>query len=245
MLCHRTATGDGPGMTRAASWPYFVSMRIISLYRQYSEITRLARVTRRYESSVRAERAGENRGRLVSAAHGLFLRQGWTMTTMTQVAAAAGLARPTVYLHFKTKVDLLIACIDASLSEIPVRDRTDYLAMGEGALPQRAATAARWLRGAYERSASIQQILDDAAVSTPEAAQAQTRMEQRRHDEFANACLLVLGGLPPSALVDEVWALGSRAMWFKLAERGWSPDDWEAWFVRVVLEAIRTHSTKG
>jgi TetR/AcrR family transcriptional regulator, cholesterol catabolism regulator len=167
------------------------------------------------------------------------------MTTMTQVAAAAGLARPTVYLHFKTKVELLIACIDASLSEIPVRDRTDYLAMGEGALAQRAATAAHWLRGAYERSASIQRVLDDAAVSTPEAAQAHTQMEQRRHDEFANACLLVLGGLPPRALVDEVWALGSRAMWFKLAERGWSPDDWEAWFIRVVLEAVRTHSTKG
>src|ERR1700742_3962829 len=84
MLCHRTATGDGPGMTRAASWPYLVSMRIISLYRQYIESTRRARGPPRYELSVRAERAGENRGRLVSAAHGLFLRQGWTMTTMTQ-----------------------------------------------------------------------------------------------------------------------------------------------------------------
>ena len=101
---------------------------------------------RRYESPVRAERAGENRDRLVCAAHGLFLRQGWTMTTMTQVAAAAGLARPTVYLHFDTKVDLLIACIDTSLSEIPVRDRVDYQAMGMGTAPQRAATAARWLR---------------------------------------------------------------------------------------------------
>ncbi len=203
-------------------------------------------MTRRYDLSVRAERAGENRGRLLSAAHGLFLRQGWTMTTMTQVAAEAGLARPTVYLHFKTKVDLLIACIDTSLSEIPVRDRADYLAMGEGTLAQRAATAGRWLRDAYERSASIQRVLDDAAVSNPEAAQAQTRMEQRRHDEFASACRLVLGdALPPRALVDEVWALGSRAMWFKLAECGWSPDDWEAWFVRVVLEAIRTHGTKG
>jgi hypothetical protein len=114
--------------------------------------------------------------------------------------------------------------------------------MGDGPLTQRAATAARWLRGAYQRSASIQRILDDAAASTPEAAQAQTRMEQRRHDEIANASRLVLGRLPPDALVDEVWALGSRAMWFKLTERGWSPDDWEAWFVRVVLAAIRAHS---
>jgi hypothetical protein len=81
---------------------------------------------------------------------------------------------------------------------------------------------------------------------TTAAAQVQTRMEQRRHDEFANACRLVLGGRqPPDALVDEVWALGSRAMWFKLAERGWSPDDWEAWCVRAVLDATRTHATKG
>jgi AcrR family transcriptional regulator len=201
---------------------------------------------RRYESSVRAERAGENRDRLVAAAHELFLRQGWTVTTMTQVAAAAGLARPTVYLHFDTKVDLLIACIDTSLSEIPVRDRADYQAMGEGTPIQRAAIAARWLRGAYERSAAIQRVLDDAAVSTPEAAQAQIRMEQRRHDEFANACRLVLGGRrPPDTLVDEVWALGSRAMWFKLAERGWSPEDWQAWFIRVVLDATTTHAATG
>jgi len=201
---------------------------------------------RQYESPVRAERAGENRARLVSAARDLFLRQGWTMTTMTHVAAAAGLARPTVYLHFATKVDLLIACIDTSLSEIPVRDRADYQAMGDGTPPQRAATAARWLRSANERSASIQRVLDDAAVSTPEAARAQTRMERRRHDEFANACRLVLGGrLPPQTLVDEVWALGSRAMWFKLAERGWTPDDWEAWFGRVVIDAIRTHGARN
>jgi AcrR family transcriptional regulator len=220
-------------------------MRIISLYSKYSEVTRLDGMPRRYESSARAERAAENRDRLVSAAQGLFLRQGWTLTTMTEVAAAAGLARPTVYLHFDTKVDLLIACIDTSLSEVPVRDRSDYQAMGKGTPLQRAATAGRWLRGAHERSAAIQRVLDDAAVSTPEAARAQTRMEQRRYDEFANACRLVLGDrLPPSALVDEAWALGSRAMWFKLAERGWSPDDWEAWFVRAVLDAIRIHRAK-
>lgn len=193
---------------------------------------------RRYESSVRAERTLENRGRLVAAAHGLFLSQGWSATTMTQVAAAAGLARPTVYLHFDTKLDLLIACIDIALSDVPVRDRNDYQAMGEGTLPQRAATAGLWLRRAFERSASIQRVLDDAAVSTPEAAQVQTRMEQRRHDEFTNACALVLGGgIPPATLVDEIWALGSRVMWFKLADRGWSPDEWEAWFVGVVLDA--------
>jgi TetR/AcrR family transcriptional regulator, cholesterol catabolism regulator len=202
-------------------------------------------VTRSYQSSVRTQGAQQTRDRLVSAAQELFLGQGWIPTTMTQVAAAAEVARPTAYLHFATKLDLLTACIDASLSAIPVRERSDYQAMGRGALPRRAATAARWLRGAYQRSAAIQRVLDQAAVSTPEAAQVRILMENRRHDEFANACRLVLGGpLPPSTLVDEIWALGSRGMWFMLADRGWSPEQWEAWFVRVILDAVGEHAPR-
>ena len=57
---------------------------------------------------------------------------------MTQLAAAAGLARPTLYLHFDTKVDLLIGCIDRALSDVPVRDRADYQAMGTGTTAERA-----------------------------------------------------------------------------------------------------------
>jgi AcrR family transcriptional regulator len=200
-------------------------------------------VTRSYQSSVRTQGARQTRDQLVSAARELFLVQGWTPTTMTQVAVAAGVARPTAYLHFATKLDLLTACIDASLSAVPVRERPDYQAMGTGTLPRRAATAARWLRQAYQRSAPIQRVLDQAAATTPEAAQVHRRMENRRHDEFANACRLVLGDpVPPATLVDEIWALGSRAMWFMFADRGWSPEQWEAWFVRVILDAVAEHN---
>ena len=198
---------------------------------------------RRYESSVRAAQAADNRRRLTAAATDLFLLQGWTDTTMSQVAAEAGLARPTLYLHFDSKLALLLGCIDTGLSDVPVRERDDYQAMGSGSVPHRAAVAARWLRGAYERSASIQRVLDDAAVGTPDATTALTSMERRRHDEFAHACTLVLGNSVSSTdpIVDEVWALGSRAMWFKLAERGWSPQRWETWFARALLDAIRAH----
>lgn len=200
---------------------------------------------------MRAERAVRTRAQLVSVGHDLFLAQGWTPTTMTQVAAAAGVARPTVYLHFETKLALLIACIDASLSAIPVRDRPDYQAMGSGTRAGRAATAGRWLRKAHQRSALVQRVLDQAAYSTPEAALTRTRMERRRHDEFSHACRLVLAGgsLGPlvdephidGTLVDELWTLGSRDVWFMLADRGWSPQQWEAWFVRVLLQALDGH----
>ncbi len=201
-------------------------------------------MSRSYQSPVRAQRAEQTRQRLVDAGRQLFLSQGWTPTTMTQVAATAGVGRPTAYLHFATKLDLLTACIDASLSTVPVRERADYQAMGQGTPIERATVAARWLRNAYERSAAIQRVLDQAAATTPEAANTRTQMENRRHDEFANACRLVLGGhVPPPALVDEVWALGSRAMWFMLADRGWVPDEWEAWFVATILNAVDRHNS--
>ena len=56
-------------------------------------------------------------------------------------------------------------------------------------------------------------------------------------EHYANEPCLPIVGRPS--------ALGSRAMWFKLAECGWSPEDWEAWFVRVVLDATHTHGAKG
>jgi AcrR family transcriptional regulator len=203
-------------------------------------------MARSYQSSLRAQGAIETRARIVAAGQQLFLAQGWTPTTMTQVAATAGVGRPTAYLHFATKLDLLTACIDAALSDVPVRDRSDYRAMGAGSMTERAGTAARWLREAYQRSAAIQRVLDQASVGTPQAAEIRTLMELRRHDEFANACRLVLDDQhPDTALVDEVWALGSRAMWFMFADRGWSPEAWEAWYASAILHTVGRYQAGG
>lgn len=201
---------------------------------------------RTYESTIRAETAIRNRQRIIAAAHHLFLEQGWATTTMTQVAQAAGLARPTTYLHFQSKLDLLTACIDASLSDIPVRDRSDYQQMGSGQFHERVETAGRWLRHAHERSAAIQRVLDQAAASSSEATAVLARMEQRRHGEFAHACGLVVGDPdPPKALIDEAWAIGSRSVWFALAGQGWTPEDWEAWFIDAIAHAAGRHDLSG
>lgn len=51
------------------------------------------------------------RRRIIRAAAGLFTRQGYRKTSMEEVARQAGVAKGTVYLYFKNKVDLLIAAI--------------------------------------------------------------------------------------------------------------------------------------
>ncbi len=51
--------------------------------------------------------------RIIAAATELFLRDGYTNTNLEQVAAAAGVTKPTVYSHFGSKEGLLLSITQA------------------------------------------------------------------------------------------------------------------------------------
>lgn len=81
----------------------------------------------------RAGRGG--RERALAAASGLFAKQGITATTMEDVAAAAPVSKRTLYAHFPTKEELVLAQLDGLLrsgytlldtlrrADLPPRDR--------------------------------------------------------------------------------------------------------------------------
>ena len=61
-----------------------------------------------------AQRRGQGaRGRVLAAAARLFAEQGITATGMEQVAAQAPVSKRTLYLHFRTKSDLVLAHLRA------------------------------------------------------------------------------------------------------------------------------------
>jgi AcrR family transcriptional regulator len=62
---------------------------------------------RRYQSPLRREQAAATRARIVRAAAELFAAQGYSQTSIEQIAARAGVARPTVYTAFTGKPALL------------------------------------------------------------------------------------------------------------------------------------------
>lgn len=200
-------------------------------------------MARTYSSELRAERARLNRAAVVDVAREMFIERGWVATTMSDVASAAGLTRQTVYQQFDGKLTLLDACIDLSLSDganSPVRELPDYVKMGEGAVEDRLAAGARWLRGAHERSAAIQYVLDEAAVVDDVAAGRLAERERTRWDEVRWASGLILGSPPPDAVVDAMWMLTGRSVWLRLTrERGWTPEQWESWFVRHARVELR------
>ena len=190
---------------------------------------------RTYSSDVRAERSRRTRAVVLETAQAMFLDEGWVATTMARVAAASGVARQTVYLLFDSKLALLDACIDTALSAgagVRVRELPEYRVMADGDVDSRIAAGARWLAGAHERSARIQRVLDEAAVTDPAAAARLVVREQNRWDEVRFAMTLVLRRPdPPPAVVDAVWTTASRDAWLRLAGRGWTSAQWQEWFV--------------
>ena len=57
-------------------------------------------------ASNRAERAAERRAAIVEAALEEFIARGFTATRLDDVARRAGVAKGTIYLHFKDKETL-------------------------------------------------------------------------------------------------------------------------------------------
>ena len=65
----------------------------------------------------RAKADSSRRETIVAAARGCFVRFGYAKTSFADVAKAAGISRPLIYLHFKSKNELLGAVFTAIFEE--------------------------------------------------------------------------------------------------------------------------------
>src|SRR6478752_4587608 len=83
---------------------------------------------RPYDASGRRERASRNRDRVVATAQRLFLRDGYTATTIAAIAAEAGVSPDTIYKGFGGKAGLVRAIRSKALEgegSIPAEQRSD------------------------------------------------------------------------------------------------------------------------
>ena len=98
---------------------------------------------RRYEKRQRAATEAETRRRIVDATIALHALVGGPGTTVTAIAARAGVSRLTVYRHFPDDHALLAACTSTYLADHPppdfpawatIADPVERLRTGLGAL---------------------------------------------------------------------------------------------------------------
>lgn len=197
---------------------------------------------RPYRSTRRAEQAARTRSDIVSAAARLFAEESWQDTTMTKVAAEAGVAVETVYQRFKTKAALLQAAVDATIGGAedpgPLQQQERFARLGQGGPDERLTAAARLVTDVNARTYALYEAWRQAAGTDPAIAADLGDYETRRRSDIATGLGLLRGEPVDARTVDAVWAVLSADVYTTLVTaRGWSRCDYEA-FARQILNAL-------
>jgi AcrR family transcriptional regulator len=125
--------------------------------------------TRSYTSPVRARQAAANRAAILSAAHELFLAQGYGATTVEQIAVSAGVSKPTIFAAIGNKAEILKVVRDVALAgddePIPVAERATIERIADAQdISAGAIAAAAHIATLNRRSSGIQEVLRGAAA---------------------------------------------------------------------------------
>ena len=190
--------------------------------------------SRPYRSTLREEQAQETRLRIRKSARRLFAAQGFTETTITQIADDAGVAPQTIYAVFGSKSAIVgemlqdletSADIGAWVAKMiaegdPHRQLRIFVSMNrtlfeKGAPILRAAMAAR---SEPEVAALIERGDGSRRVGTTQLTQIWSRQEALRE------------GLKPTDAAELLWLLTSVEQYLLATDGlGWSSDHYEQW----------------
>lgn len=199
------------------------------------------------------------RARILGAGAELFVRDGYPATTMTGLAAAAGVAVQTLYLAFSSKVGVLSAVHDVTLAgdddPIPLLEREWARAAAQApTIDQAWCTVVEHLPPTTVRIAPIYAAIQ-AASADPEVAELLTGLRAQRHrfsQELA-ARLLALPGACAQADTDRVAdvlyaVICPETYALFVTERRWPLEQWRGWIRATVLgelTAVRGQSCAG
>jgi AcrR family transcriptional regulator len=202
---------------------------------------------RSYHSPKRAAAALKTRQAIRAAAEALFLRDGYTPTTMLAIAKQAGVSEKTMYLTYATKANLLREVIQVAVrgDEAPetLADRPEWRAVMAGPPDDVFARFAALNASLMTRTAEIIALAESAAAVDPELAEHRARARATaRADLHALAVELKRrGALAPGVseqdAADTMYAITSDASVFLrlTTECGWN----EARYADLVARTLK------
>jgi AcrR family transcriptional regulator len=205
---------------------------------------------KRYASQVRDEQARRTRRAIVTAAHDLFLAQGFGATTIDGIAEAAHVSRRTVFNSVGGKVALLKLALDWAIvgddEPIALADRPAIKAILAESDPRKALML--WVQTVADvaaRTSPLGEVLIAAADIDPAAAQLLAEASRNR---MLGATIFIrylasLDGLAVSMTeqraADLCWALTDGRLYRLLvAQRSWSTADFNQWLSDSLAVAL-------
>jgi AcrR family transcriptional regulator len=205
---------------------------------------------RQYDSSRRQARAQESRAAVLRAALARFLDQGYSSTTIAQVAGDADVSVETVYKTFGNKAGLLKVVFDVAVAgddePVPMVERDDIQrVIAEPDAARKLALYFDHFVDTMPRTAPVQLLVRDAAATNDDARAVwqQLRREQlEAMTQFARD-LDATGQLRVSATTarDLLWTYHSLELYELLVlERGWSRKRYRAFLLDALVAALLT-----
>lgn len=202
-------------------------------------MTEAAQLRRAYDSPRRRRQAAQTRQAVLETATRLFAERGWAATGMRDIAREAEVAVETVYANFKSKTDLLATAIDVAVvgddKPVPMRERTEFTAIGVGTRRTRIAAAAALITDINRRTSGVNLALREAASSDPQLDEYMRVREEDRWTDIGHGLELFTGRPADPRTTDALWAVFDVAVYRLLTDlRGWSDDEYREWLVDTI-----------
>jgi AcrR family transcriptional regulator len=186
----------------------------------------------------------DTRNRLLQAAEAEFAAHGYAGTTVTRLAAAAGVSVQTLYLAWGSKRALLRGYMERVLAG-PASSPEDAAARFAGMEPrQRTEELANLVAEIAERASTGWTLYRDAAAVDPEIAGDWNELQLLRHQLFAQVISAIPGtaltpGLTAKAATDTAWAIASPESYDLLVNRlHYTLDDFRQWLRQTLPAAL-------
>jgi AcrR family transcriptional regulator len=199
---------------------------------------------RAYDSTARQRQADETRSRIAAAARLILTRTGYDGMTVPAVAAAAGVAVPTVYAIFGSKKGIVAELLDQARFGEEHQALVGEVHQLHSPL-ERLAIAPRIARRIYDSEIPVEDLLRGAGMLAPELAAIESNRDCERYDrqviliDALQKAKLLRPGLPREAARDILWCLTSRDVYRMLVrEKKWSSTQYETWLSETLQQTL-------
>ncbi len=205
--------------------------------------------SRGYRSPRRRAQAEATRDAISDAAHELFVARGYVATTLADIAAAAGVAVPTVKLAYGTKPALLRAAWDRAISSgadpRPLPEQEWFVAMLATEDPRehlRLKVLGSVLVSG--RLAPLVEVIRAASHADPEIAtlwqqlQTESLETQRKSVRFLRRLGALREDLTDQEAVDLLYTLNHGTYHTLVGRLGWQPERYRQWLTETLVQQL-------
>ncbi|WP_433161106.1 TetR/AcrR family transcriptional regulator [Kribbella sp. CA-247076] len=189
------------------------------------------------KESHRERQARATKEQVAQAARGLFAEQGYVVTTIAAISAAAGIPAQTIYSAFGNKPAILREISRLWIAEADTRRLAqESLVISDPA--ERLRSAAHWHTRQFETGIDVIRIYQEAARADARMAAEMQRVWAAREHELELFLQSFKGQLKPRALDIFLACTAAEVYQILVLDRSWPVEDYEAWLGDTLVSQL-------